>query len=146
MSARVPTVNTPGVGRTIAVVGDVYRFLATGDDTGGRYALWEAVVPPGGGPPPHVHSREEEGFYILEGEITFTVGGRAAVEPGSSETPTSKNMFSSPAGATEMSIRAGRLLSFLNACGVPTGMFANVPAVATICSPPTVNVISPSRM
>lgn len=25
-------------------------------------------------PPPHVHSREEEGFYILEGEITFTVG------------------------------------------------------------------------
>src|SRR5262249_33828125 len=31
-------------------------------------------VPPGGGPPPHVHSREEEGFYILEGEITFTIG------------------------------------------------------------------------
>lgn len=30
--------------------------------------------PPGGGPPPHVHSREEEGFYILEGEITFQVG------------------------------------------------------------------------
>lgn len=79
MSARVPTVNTPGVGRTIAVVGDVYRFLATGDDTGGRYALWEAVVPPGGGPPPHVHSREEEGFYILEGEITFTVGGEQMV-------------------------------------------------------------------
>ena len=64
----------PGEGRTIAVVGDVYRFLATGEDTNGKYALWEAIVPPGGGPPPHVHSREEEGFYILEGEITFTVG------------------------------------------------------------------------
>ena len=38
--------------RTIAVVGDVYRFLATGDDTNGKYALWEALVPPGGGPPP----------------------------------------------------------------------------------------------
>lgn len=36
--------------------------------------MWEAIVPPGGGPPPHVHSREEEGFYILEGEITFSVG------------------------------------------------------------------------
>jgi quercetin dioxygenase-like cupin family protein len=74
-----PTLRVPGEGRTIAVVGDVYRFLATGEDTNGRYALWEAVVPPGGGPPPHVHSREEEGFYILEGEITFTVNGDRVV-------------------------------------------------------------------
>ena len=74
-----PTINTPPQGRTIAVVGDVYRFLATGEDTNGRYALWEALVPPGGGPPPHVHSREEEGFYILDGEITFTVNGEKIV-------------------------------------------------------------------
>src|SRR5438874_4823008 len=39
-----------------------------------RDRMWEAVVPPGGGPPPHVHSREEEGFYVLEGEVTFRVG------------------------------------------------------------------------
>ena len=32
------------------------------------------VVRPGGGPPPHIHSREEESFYVLEGEITFQVG------------------------------------------------------------------------
>jgi mannose-6-phosphate isomerase-like protein (cupin superfamily) len=69
--SRLPTVRNPTEGRTIAVVGDVYRFLATGDNTHGTYAIWEAIVPPGGGPPPHVHSREEEGFYILEGEITF---------------------------------------------------------------------------
>lgn len=57
----------------------MYRFLATGDETNGKYALWEALVPPGGGPPPHVHSREEEGFYILEGEITFTINGEKTV-------------------------------------------------------------------
>ena len=74
-----PTVRTPTEGRTIAVVGDVYRFLATGDDTNGKYATLEAIVPPGGGPPPHVHSREEEGFYILEGEITFTIGDKRIV-------------------------------------------------------------------
>jgi quercetin dioxygenase-like cupin family protein len=74
-----PTLRTPSEGRTIAVVGDVYRFMATGDDTNGKYAMWEAIVPPGGGPPPHVHSREEEGFYILEGEITFTVNGEKVV-------------------------------------------------------------------
>src|SRR5437773_4834661 len=73
------TLRSSTEGRTIAVVGDVYRFLATGDDTNGKYALWEAIVPPGGGPPPHVHSREEEGFYILEGEITFHIGGERIV-------------------------------------------------------------------
>ena len=73
------TLRTPAEGRTIAVVGDVYRFLATGEDTNGKYAMWEAIVPPGGGPPPHVHSREEEGFYILEGEITFMVGEQRVV-------------------------------------------------------------------
>jgi quercetin dioxygenase-like cupin family protein len=77
--SRIPTLNTPPQGRTIAAVGDIYRFLVTGEETNGTYALWEATVPPGGGPPPHVHSREEEGFYVLEGEITFTVNGERVV-------------------------------------------------------------------
>jgi quercetin dioxygenase-like cupin family protein len=74
-----PIIRTPAEGRTIAVVGDVYRFLATAEDTNGKYALWEAMVPPGGGPPPHVHSREEEGFYILEGEIALHIGEQRIV-------------------------------------------------------------------
>ena len=69
-----PTLRQPNEGQTVAVVGDVYRFMATGDDTDGKYAMFEAVVRPGGGPPPHIHSREEESFYVLEGEITFQVG------------------------------------------------------------------------
>jgi mannose-6-phosphate isomerase-like protein (cupin superfamily) len=74
-----PIIRTPQQGRTVALVGDVYRFLATGDDTNGKYALIEALVGPGGGPPPHVHSREEEGFFILEGEIMFTINGERVV-------------------------------------------------------------------
>src|SRR5260221_5871929 len=76
---RKPTLTKPKEGRTIAVVGDVYRFLVTGEETNGKYALLEAVVAPGGGPPPHVHSREEEGFNVLEGEITFQIGGERLV-------------------------------------------------------------------
>ena len=72
-------IRNAGEGRTVAVVGDLYRFLATGDDTNGKYALCEAIVLPGGGPPPHVHSREEEGFYVLEGEITFQIGDKRFV-------------------------------------------------------------------
>ncbi len=61
-------------GKSLAVVGDVYRFLATGEDTNGTYAQIEALVPPGGGPPPHIHTRGEESFYVMEGEITITLG------------------------------------------------------------------------
>jgi quercetin dioxygenase-like cupin family protein len=79
--AESASVRRPSEGRLIAVVGDVYRFLATGAETGGRYATWEAIVPPGGGPPPHTHTREEESFYILEGEMTFTVDGQSITAP-----------------------------------------------------------------
>src|SRR5262249_10779732 len=77
--------------------------------------------------------------------ISSFVGGRAVVEPSGSGTPPSKNIFSRPAGATEISILAGLLLSFLKECGVPTGMLANIPVPATRRFSPIVNVISPSR-
>src|SRR6478735_5824058 len=74
-----PVVRTSTQGRTVAAVGDVYRFLTTGEETDGQFALWEAIVLPGGGPPPHVHSRENESFYVLEGEVTFHVGDERIV-------------------------------------------------------------------
>ncbi|QDV87422.1 quercetin 2,3-dioxygenase [Planctomycetes bacterium TBK1r] len=68
------TVRKSGEGRRIGIVGDVYRFLATGKETDGKYTTFEAIVPPGSGPPPHIHSREEESFLVLEGEMTFQLG------------------------------------------------------------------------
>ena len=63
--------------------GDEYRYLATGADTDGEYFLVEAIVPPGGGPPSHIQTREEEAFYILEGELTFySEDGEIIVGPG----------------------------------------------------------------
>ncbi|MCC6821836.1 MAG: cupin domain-containing protein [Verrucomicrobiota bacterium] len=69
----------PGEGPVVSAVGDVYRMLATGVQTGGAYVLSEARVPPGGGPPPHIHHREDEAFFVLEGEITFQLGGKKLV-------------------------------------------------------------------
>ena len=63
---------------------DEYRFLATGNETDGEYFLVEAIVPPGGGPPFHIQTREEEAFYVLEGELTFYgEDGEIVVGPGS---------------------------------------------------------------
>jgi gentisate 1,2-dioxygenase len=95
-----------------------------GEETGGKYALWEAVVPPGGGPPPHVHSREE-GFYVLEGEITFTVNGeRVVAGPGTFAnmpvgTPHSfKNETDRPAKML-ISVAPAGLEQMFFECGVP---------------------------
>ena len=54
--------------------GDLYRFLVTGEETGGAYFAMEALVPPGGGPPLHIHRNEDETFYIVEGECDFQLG------------------------------------------------------------------------
>lgn len=54
-------------------------MLAGGEDTGVAFSLLETRVLPGGGPPAHVHSREDEAFYALEGEITFQLGDRHVV-------------------------------------------------------------------
>ena len=69
----------PNEGRLIGIVGDIYRFLATSEETGGRYAMFEATVLPGGGPPPHIHRREDETFYVVEGEITIQIGDERRV-------------------------------------------------------------------
>jgi quercetin dioxygenase-like cupin family protein len=49
-------------------------FLATGDQTQGRFALIEALTRKGNCPPRHIHRNEDESFYILEGEITALIG------------------------------------------------------------------------
>ena len=62
--------------RSVWYSGHLMTFLATAEDTQGKFALIEAVARKGNVPPPHIHHREEETFYVLEGEMTFSVGGQ----------------------------------------------------------------------
>eukprot|EP01035_Chromulina_nebulosa_P012187 gene12187-16255_t len=59
----------------LAVVGDTYTVLLSGEQTAGRYCLIDMKVPDGGGPGPHRHDFEEM-FHLLEGEIEFTFRGQ----------------------------------------------------------------------
>jgi quercetin dioxygenase-like cupin family protein len=54
--------------------GDRYTFLVTSAQTNGGYFIMEAVIPPGAGPPLHIHHREEESLYLLEGSLDITFG------------------------------------------------------------------------
>ncbi len=69
----------------LAVVGDTYTVLLRGRYTGGRFALIDMLVPPGGGPPPHRHAFEEA-FHVLEGEIEVSLRQDRALRLGAGET------------------------------------------------------------
>lgn len=56
--------------------GSLAVIKATAADTGGRMAIVEITEPPGIEAPLHVHHREDEGFWILDGDVVFEVAGR----------------------------------------------------------------------
>lgn len=57
-------------------LGTLMTIKATGEDTGGVYTLLDQLAPPGFGPPLHVHHREDEPFFVLEGLVRFRCGDR----------------------------------------------------------------------
>jgi len=80
-----------GHGRRLWIVGDTITVKATAAQTGGSMTAIEVLAAPGGGPPPHVHSGEDEAWYVLDGEfeilqgdetVRLTAGGFAFVPRG----------------------------------------------------------------
>ena len=59
----------PEDGQCLSVVGDTYRVVVTGEQTGGAFATIDMLIPPNGGPGPHAHASFHESFYVLDGEV-----------------------------------------------------------------------------
>lgn len=59
----------------VALAGDIYTLLLTGEDTANKFCLIDMQIPPGGGPAPHRHDFEET-FSVLEGECVVTFRGK----------------------------------------------------------------------
>ncbi|AVH71425.1 cupin domain-containing protein [Nostoc sp. 'Lobaria pulmonaria (5183) cyanobiont'] len=113
----------PGQGRTLCVAGDVVTFKAVGSQTEGKYMLMETRVEPQAGPPPHIHSREDEAFYIQAGVVEFQLDERTIVAtPGTflhspkgqlhsfkniGTTPAKMLIWSTPAGIEQFFIEVG---------------------------------------
>lgn len=55
-------------------LGHLAVIKATAEDTGGRMTIVEVTAPPGLEAPLHVHHREDEAFWILDGDLTLQVG------------------------------------------------------------------------
>ena len=110
-------------GQSVWFLGTLMTVKATGKETNGAYGLIEQVLPLGFATPFHVHHNEDEAFYLLEGEATFTCGDQAMkAYPGSyiffprdiphwfcteGDVPARLLQFNFPAGLENFFVEAG---------------------------------------
>jgi quercetin dioxygenase-like cupin family protein len=73
------------------MVDSLWSMLATPETTGGDLSVIDQVMPRRSGPPPHVHDRLHEFFYLLDGEIRFQLGSET-------RTASAGSFISIPAG------------------------------------------------
>jgi quercetin dioxygenase-like cupin family protein len=126
----------PGQGERVTFRGQISLIRAHGEHTGGLFSLLETRTPQGGGPPPHVHEREDEAFFILDGEFAVTIG-----EETSSATP--GTFVFAPRGVPHAYVATqgpGRHLTFVTPPGFE-GFFADV-AEATIAGQEAVAAVA----
>ena len=85
MSATARTVSPIALrqdeGESLWFLGVLATIKASSETTDGRVAVIEHLAPQGAGSPLHVHHNEDEWFYVIEGELTFWVGGQVIVAP-----------------------------------------------------------------
>jgi quercetin dioxygenase-like cupin family protein len=121
----------------IWVLGDTYTFHATGAETDGKYAVMEISSPPGSGPPLHSHTKETEGFYVIDGEFSFQYGDDKTVAKPEAFLHQKKGI---PHTYKNIGNSTGRLLLTINLAGFEN-FFAEVGIVidneATFSAPST---------
>lgn len=74
----------PGEGEALWFLGGLTTIKASGGQTSGRVAVTENLARRGYGSPLHVHRREDEWFYVIDGELTVWVDGDTIVAPAGS--------------------------------------------------------------
>ena len=74
--ATKPIFRPSGTAPAVWGPGDLYSLLVTGEESNNALFQFESIVPKGGGPPPHVHTREDETFYVVSGSLEILLGDR----------------------------------------------------------------------
>jgi quercetin dioxygenase-like cupin family protein len=83
-SAAAPIAHGPGGGEALWFLGTLLTIKASAEGTAGGVMVTENLAPRGSGSPLHVHRREDEWFYVIDGELTFWVGGQVIDAPAGS--------------------------------------------------------------
>ncbi len=84
VAAVAPIALQAGEGEPLWFLGGLTTIKSSAETTDGRVAVTENLGPQGYGSPLHVHHNEDEWFYVIEGELTFWVGGQVITAPAGS--------------------------------------------------------------
>ena len=68
-----PKMAAPELNNSLWYIGHLMSILISSKDTGGAFSLIHGFEVKGLEPPPHTHTKEDESFYVMNGEIDFTV-------------------------------------------------------------------------
>lgn len=71
-----PKVVSGSEGTKVWVMGVLVTIKVRAEDTGGAYSVFEDLIPPGAGPVPHTHTKEDETIFVIEGELRAWLGGK----------------------------------------------------------------------
>ena len=123
-----------GEGSSFWVLGDLYTFKVTGKETNDAFTIIDQVIAPQGGPPPHIHHREDEAFYILEGRFSFLCGEEQRLFEAGSFVYIPKGTLHTFRNAGDT---PGRLLVTITPAGLENFFFAiGTPAAGSATPPP----------
>lgn len=118
-------------------------FIATASETNGQYFMSETIVPGGdNGPPMHVHTKEDESFYLRKGNLTFIVNDKIIemkegeflnIEKGEKHTWMNKTLINAeliitfaPAGIEKMFVELEKNVSEIKKIGRKYGTLFDI--------------------
>src|SRR6266516_3984110 len=140
MSATASTAVNPiafrqDEGEALWFLGVLATIKASRETTDGRVAVIEHLAPQGAGSPLHVHHREDEWFYVIEGALTFWVGGEVIEAPAGSFVYGPRDvphtfLVSSPQARFLLVAEPAGFESFLRALGQPAPTLTIPPPAA----------------
>ncbi len=125
---------SPGEGRAWWFLGELYLVKAVSEDTDGALTVVEVTSPPQSPPAPHIHHREDETYYVLEGEFefldeerTFTAGAGSLVYLPKHRLHWHRNPADVPAKALVVYTPAGNIERFVEEVSKPATDPTSVP-------------------
>jgi mannose-6-phosphate isomerase-like protein (cupin superfamily) len=125
-------------GEPLRLLGETIFVKVSGDDTTGAFEVAEEITPPQGGPPLHLHKREDEWLYVVEGKFLFEMDGRRLEASAGNSVFVPRGV---PHTFQNIGDSPGRLLGLV----APAGIERFFRALAEICvdGPPALAALSP---
>jgi quercetin dioxygenase-like cupin family protein len=142
MQTTIEPIQIPTAADYRQYMGGFFQVLLSPEQTGGAVAIMDMTAPRGAEPPPHLHTREDEMFYLLEGEVDFHIGdnvikAKAGASVFAPRQVPHRFSIQTPTARFLVVITPGQFLSYFLDFSLPT----NEPAIAPPLGPPPAEFI-----